>query len=175
MWSQTIFEGSGRGIWIRDVGKIKRELNAQELGRLSDWDLDRLLSFLRKQYPFALYSSEGGTRTALAASLASATPVVIHFNSFSTPITADRTVDGGLNWFCAGTGPVQLQPDQWSGRPTESILYVLHRTHEFITPGTNVTYDMTLLENGATNIGEWERRRRTTCGSCCTSTIRISR
>jgi hypothetical protein len=86
---------------------------------------------------------------------ASATTVNILFDAaYSTPITVDRTVDGGGSWFLQDPGQFHFITE--AGSPTDippDFYTFCIEPREFLNLGQLVSYNEVPIEQGATNIG----------------------
>ena len=81
--------------------------------------------------------------------------VVIQFDaSYNSPVTVDRTVNGGTNWFMQDPGQFRfiLQPGSPADVPLSFYTFCIE-PREFLSPGQVVTYSLAPLEQGTTNIG----------------------
>ncbi|MEP7352253.1 MAG: hypothetical protein ABI824_03390 [Acidobacteriota bacterium] len=88
-------------------------------------------------------------------SLAHGTTVYVEFDpAYSTPVTVDRTVDGGANWY--GQDPGQFHFFTEAGSPANvplSFYTFCIEPREFLTPGQDAIYSLVPLDQGTTNIG----------------------
>jgi hypothetical protein len=84
-----------------------------------------------------------------------ATTVTVQFDpAYSTPVTVDRTVDGGANWYLQDPGQFHFftQPGSPSDIPAAFYSFCIE-PREFLTPGQYVTYNEVPVAQGTTNIG----------------------
>lgn len=90
----------------------------------------------------------------LSANTAAAATVTVHFNSpYTTSITVDRTVDAGANWYLQDPGQFNFSLVSGpNGIPSQFYTFCIE-PREFLTPGQTVTYNLAMVEAGATNIG----------------------
>ncbi|MCZ2150654.1 MAG: PEP-CTERM sorting domain-containing protein [Bryobacterales bacterium] len=90
----------------------------------------------------------------LSASSAFAATVTVHFNSpYTTSKTVDRTVDGGTSWYLQDPGQFNFSLVSGpNGIPSQFYTFCIE-PREFLTPGQTYTYNLAMIEAGATNIG----------------------
>jgi hypothetical protein len=91
----------------------------------------------------------------LGSGAARAATVFVQFDpAYVSPVTVDRTVDGGASWFLQDPGQFHFLTQ--AGSPADvplSFFSFCIEPREFLSPGQFISYELAPLEQGATNIG----------------------
>jgi hypothetical protein len=98
----------------------------------------------------------GVTALGLGLSVsANATTVYVQFDpAYSSPVTVDRTVDGGANWYMQDPGQFHFILEAGSPQNISLTFYSFCiEPREFLSPGQHVAYNEVPIEQGTTNIG----------------------